>query len=288
MPAFLLLAELLVFLTLDCTGYPCSSAIFSSELHRSPMQHTRLYILSFLLAIAGYCSVFCQDTTATILIKQRTFTPVQTITGDTLSADTLVRNPLVLPGPGERFSALQDSAYFRMLRLGIPAGTLAQLHAKIIGQGFRIMQEQAKQNPFEIALMNLNLPAEYYAPRPQEIVQRQEMISRAQAIPTGRPSSIGAGVQVPLSAIAAFFGMGEDVSPVITYSVDYSMPVKIVIYSTAAREIAVLLDNKQSPGKYQITWNGRDDKGRPMPSGDYVAEVRLGNDRIQRKRINIP
>lgn len=224
----------------------------------------------------------------TILKKPRVFTPIQAITGDTISRDTTKKSEQIVPGSRNQFSAEQDSAYYRMMRLGIAPGTLAQLHAKIISLGIAMRKEQEQENPFAIALRNLDLPPEYYQPRSEDIVQREEMIARSQAIPTGRPGGIRGGVSIGLNDIGVFLGISEDVSPVINYVVDYAVNVKVVIYSTAAREVAMMFQGQQNPGKYQLTWNGRDDKGRPMPSGDYVAEVRLGNDRFVRKRITIP
>lgn len=236
-------------------------------------------------------NAFAQDDSSsvnTILKKPRVFTPIQAITGDTISRDTTKKSEQIVPGSRNQFSAEQDSAYYRMMRLGIAPGTLAQLHAKIISLGIAMRKEQEQENPFAIALRNLDLPPEYYQPRSEDIVQREEMIARSQAIPTGRPGGMRGGVSIGLNDIGVFLGLSEDVSPVINYVVDYTVNVKVVIYSTAAREVAMMFQGQQNPGKYQLTWNGRDDKGRPMPSGDYVAEVRLGNDRFVRKRITIP
>jgi hypothetical protein len=236
-------------------------------------------------------NAFAQDDSSsvnTILKKPRVFTPIQAITGDTISRDTTKKSEQIVPGSRNQFSAEQDSAYYRMMRLGIAPGTLAQLHAKIISLGIAMRKEQEQENPFAIALRNLDLPPEYYQPRSEDIVQREEMIARSQAIPTGRPGGMRGGVSIGLNDIGVFLGISEDVSPVINYVVDYAVNVKVVIYSTAAREVAMMFQGQQNPGKYQLTWNGRDDKGRPMPSGDYVAEVRLGNDRFVRKRITIP
>jgi flagellar hook assembly protein FlgD len=36
---------------------------------------------------------------------------------------------------------------------------------------------------------------------------------------------------------------------------------------------------------YELEWDGRDDKGRAMPAGDYVIEVRVGTDETYRKRV---
>jgi hypothetical protein len=249
-----------------------------------------LFIGLFACLQASTQSIYAQDSNSvnTILKKPRVFTPLQTITGDTVTKDTTIKNEQIIPGSRNQFSPEQDSAYYRMMRLGIAPGTLAQLHAKIISLGIAMRREQEKENPFAIALRNLDLPKEYYQPRSEDIVQRQEMIARSQAIPTGRPGGLGAGLSIGLNDIGVFLGISEDVSPIINYAVDYTMNVKVVIYSTAAREVAMMFEGLQNPGKYQLTWNGRDDKGRPMPSGDYVAEVRLGDDRFVRKRITIP
>ncbi len=254
--------------------------------------------LTYILFLALLCCfqalpqyVFAQEDSSsvnTILKKPRVFTPIQAITGDTISRDTTKKSEQIVPGSRNQFSAEQDSAYYRMMRLGIAPGTLAQLHAKIISIGIEMRKEQEQENPFAIALRNLDLPPEYYQPRSQDIVQREEMIARSQAIPTGRPGGMRGGVSIGLNDIGVFLGISEDVSPVINYVVDYAVIVKVVVYSTAAREVAMMFQGQQNPGTYQLTWNGRDDKGRLMPSGDYVAEVRLGNERFVRKRITIP
>ena len=230
-----------------------------------------------------------KDTSRTILLKPK-LTPIQTITGDSLSGDTLNNNKLIsLPGGNDYpFTPEQDSAYYRALRLHTPAGTLAQQHARMYSSAWASIQEQAKRSPWEIARQNLEIPPEYFKPSSQDIAAYNYNIARSQDIPGTLPKTAGAGLQVPLSSIWAFFGLTEDVSPVIRYDVEYSMNVEVVIYSPQARVIAVLLKMYQPTGKYQITWNGRDEKGRQMPTGDYVAEVRLGEERFVRKRIQIP
>ncbi|MFM8840359.1 MAG: FlgD immunoglobulin-like domain containing protein [bacterium] len=253
-----------------------------------------IFITIVLLISCSECSAIqsyaMQDTSRinTIIKKPRKLTPLQTITGDSVTRDTIPQQESLIPGSINSFTAEQDSAYYRMLRLGIAPGTLAQLHAKIISLGIARQREQEQENPFAIALRNLDLPPEYYQPQPQELVQREEMIARSQAIPTGRPGGPRGGISIGLNEIATYLGLAEDVSPVITYTVEFAMPIKVVVYSTAAREVALMFQGEQTAGTYRLTWNGRDDKGRPMPSGDYVAEVRLGNDRFIRKRITIP
>ncbi|MBR3090812.1 MAG: hypothetical protein IKH10_02320, partial [Bacteroidetes bacterium] len=82
-------------------------------------------------------------------------------------------------------------------------------------------------------------------------------------------------------------GIIEDTSPEIKYSLGMIADVEIVIYSVQAKVIATIFKGTQRPGSYKITWNQRDDKGKKMPYGDYIAEVRIGTDRFVRKRIVI-
>lgn len=90
-----------------------------------------------------------EDTTKinTIIKKPRKLTPLQTITGDTLRKDTVTVKESLIPGSKNTFTPEQDSAYYRMLRLGIAPGTLAQMHAKIIAMGIANMREQEQENP---------------------------------------------------------------------------------------------------------------------------------------------
>jgi flagellar basal-body rod modification protein FlgD len=113
-------------------------------------------------------------------------------------------------------------------------------------------------------------------------------MSQQTGLPTALPVTPGSGLQIPLSAIGAFLGLTEDVSPVISYSLESSAEVEVVVYSVQALVIRTLLTAKQYPGSYSITWDGKNDKGIIMPKGDYVAEVRIGKDRIVRKRIVVP
>jgi flagellar hook assembly protein FlgD len=91
-----------------------------------------------------------------------------------------------------------------------------------------------------------------------------------------------------MDAIGRFLGLTEDLSPTISYSLFETSHVEIVIYSVQANVIATIFSGRQVPGNYSYTWNGRNDRGMKMGSGDYVGEVRIGEKRYVRKRIYIP
>lgn len=140
--------------------------------------------------------------------------------------------------------------------------------------------------PWQTAMKSLDLPPEYFLPSGRERVMSAYNIAQSQYVPNLSPyKNPNPGVQISLSSIAAFLGLEEDVSPVMQYVIDYATEVQIVVYSPQAKVIATIFDGRQAPGKYRITWNGRDDAGRRMPPGDYVSEVRIGKERFARKRI---
>jgi flagellar hook assembly protein FlgD len=141
--------------------------------------------------------------------------------------------------------------------------------------------------PGEQKLQVLDFPSEYYTPTGEQMTAQWDNIMRSQYVPFMQtiPS---AGIQVPLSAITTFLGLTEDVSPVIKYEIDFSDEVEIVIYSIQARVVRTMFKGNQTPGTYKFTWNGLDDYGRKMLTGDYIGEVRIGKSRYVRKHIQIP
>jgi hypothetical protein len=145
-----------------------------------------------------------------------------------------------------------------------------------------------ESDSWRIALRNLeSLPPDVFKPDPVESMLFQQNIANSQYIPffNSMPPFRG---NILLQSIGQFIGVIEDVSPVIKYSLDYKTEVEVVIYSVRAQIIATLFKGEQSPGFYTLTWNLRDSLGRAMPADDYVAEVRIGNEKIVRKRITIP
>jgi hypothetical protein len=69
-------------------------------------------------------------------------------------------------------------------------------------------------------------------------------------------------------------------STTIEYQLAESLPTKITIYDSLGREVVVLFDKMQQPGKHQLTW---DSKG--MASGTYLIKMTAGADEQTRKLV---
>lgn len=62
--------------------------------------------------------------------------------------------------------------------------------------------------------------------------------------------------------------------------------VELGIYDAQGRRLAQLAEGPMEPGTYLTNWNGRDDRGREMPSGIYFARLRV-DDRVESKKMTL-
>lgn len=193
-----------------------------------------------------------------------------------------------LPGQSRNvFTAEQDSAFRSALDMNIPFSLRARLDLELSESLWQVASRAIEKNPWLSAMNALSsLPEGIFNPSDIEMVQWQTNIMNSMYVPFVKTYS-PYGTKVDFETIGKFLGLVEDVSPIIKYNLNITADVEVVVYSIQASVVAVLFKGLQSPGNYTINWNARDDKGRQMPPGDYIAEVRIGEDRYVRKRIVI-
>ncbi|MGH7496083.1 MAG: FlgD immunoglobulin-like domain containing protein [bacterium] len=52
--------------------------------------------------------------------------------------------------------------------------------------------------------------------------------------------------------------------------------VELIIYNVAGQLVRELISGEKAPGKHEITWNGKDEQGREVPSGIYLYRLTAG------------
>lgn len=63
----------------------------------------------------------------------------------------------------------------------------------------------------------------------------------------------------------------------LSYEVPAAGPVHLEIFDMRGRNVRVLVEGlPREAGQYRAEWDGRDDAGRPLPSGMYLARMRAG------------
>ena len=61
--------------------------------------------------------------------------------------------------------------------------------------------------------------------------------------------------------------------------------VNLAIYNILGQRVKELVNKNQPPGKYYMIWNGRDEDGRNVASGNYIYQIIAGKFRTSKKMI---
>jgi len=64
----------------------------------------------------------------------------------------------------------------------------------------------------------------------------------------------------------------------LTFRLGQAGWVDLTLYDLAGQRVMGLVRGVHGPGQHQVNWNGRDDSGRGMPSGTYLAILKLGSE----------
>jgi hypothetical protein len=98
----------------------------------------------------------------------------------------------------------------------------------------------------------------------------------------------------------------EDISGVVSFELSQNFPnpfnpvtsiqytvsgshndihASLKIYNILGQQVRKLVDEPQKPGSYQVSWNGKDDRGNDVSSGIYFYTLTAGNYRNTRKMV---
>jgi len=73
----------------------------------------------------------------------------------------------------------------------------------------------------------------------------------------------------------------------ITFSTEKPGRIALHVYDIAGRSIRELIERWSEPQHYEVTWNGRDDAGKELPSGVYFYRLEAGDFVATRKMVLI-
>ena len=79
-------------------------------------------------------------------------------------------------------------------------------------------------------------------------------------------------------------------SATFEYAVPVRAVVELIVYDLRGRRIALVNREENEAGRHIITWNGRDDQGRSLASGNYVAALRVkgpGVDQTLTRKVTV-
>ncbi|MEZ4387125.1 MAG: FlgD immunoglobulin-like domain containing protein [Candidatus Krumholzibacteriia bacterium] len=70
---------------------------------------------------------------------------------------------------------------------------------------------------------------------------------------------------------------------VLAFTMPVAGHVRATVLDLRGREVAVLVDGERPAGRHEVRWDGRDRRGRALPSGTYLVDVRGCGEAASRK-----
>ncbi|RMD46938.1 MAG: T9SS C-terminal target domain-containing protein, partial [Aquificota bacterium] len=70
-----------------------------------------------------------------------------------------------------------------------------------------------------------------------------------------------------------------------TYNLRMTNRVSLTIYNSLGEKVRTLVNRQQSPGRYEVVWDGRDDSGQLVTSGVYLYKLEAGKFNQAKKMI---
>ncbi len=71
----------------------------------------------------------------------------------------------------------------------------------------------------------------------------------------------------------------------IKYQLSQSGEVTLKVFNVLGQQVRTLVSKPQQAGSYTVTWDGRDDFGRPVASGIYIYRIKAGDQFRMSKRM---
>ncbi|NQT62595.1 MAG: T9SS type A sorting domain-containing protein, partial [Candidatus Marinimicrobia bacterium] len=71
----------------------------------------------------------------------------------------------------------------------------------------------------------------------------------------------------------------------ISFDVHEAGEASLMIYNIKGETVTTLAQGNIQPGSYQVTWDGRDNQGQIVATGNYIAVLSKGNEQVSRNML---
>jgi hypothetical protein len=129
------------------------------------------------------------------------------------------------------------------------------------------------------ALMNYSF-TDATPPASEQVFYVLEQIDLDGTIHRSNPVEVILGARfldLPTEFASAIYPNPFNPSTTISYDLPAEAQVSIVIYDAIGQEIRQLVNDSRSIGRYSVQWDARDNLGRSVGSGVYIAKIKAGS-----------
>jgi hypothetical protein len=154
--------------------------------------------------------------------------------------------------------------------------------------GFRVLRSTDQEN-YEVvsdiiagagttdALMNYSFN-DGELPSAEQVFYVLEQIDLDGTVHRSNPIEVilGARFVLPTEFASAVFPNPFNPSTTISYDLPAEAQVSIVIYDAIGQEVRQLVNKSHAAGRYSVQWDAKDQIGRNVGSGVYIAKIKAG------------
>lgn len=136
------------------------------------------------------------------------------------------------------------------------------------------------------ALMNYSFE-DTNLPGVEKVYYRLEQVDLDGSISQSNVIEVLLGARMPLPTEFAVNVYPNPFNPstTISYELPESAPVSVVIYDVLGQQVRHLISQFNSAGRYSVQWDARDNQGRGVASGVYIAKVDAGTTTLSQKML---
>ena len=116
----------------------------------------------------------------------------------------------------------------------------------------------------------------YYRVKAENLYGSSDYSDSSSAI-TASATSVDLEKNIPDEFILQCYPNPFNPSTQISYQIPVAANVQLAIYDSLGRKITTVVKVFQSIGKYNYTFNAKDDAGNQLPNGTYFARLQAGN-----------
>jgi hypothetical protein len=129
-------------------------------------------------------------------------------------------------------------------------------------------------------------PGEYYNPTCHDLDLQALQVLINQALPEEEPDPSGLIDDLPLTVtLSNGYPNPFNMQIKINYYLPAEMPLDISVYNILGKKIRSLFSGAKKTGKYEISWDGFDDKGLPVASGVYFLALKTSEMVLNKKML---
>ncbi|MDE2999118.1 MAG: T9SS type A sorting domain-containing protein [Gemmatimonadota bacterium] len=136
------------------------------------------------------------------------------------------------------------------------------------------------------ALMNYSFE-DKNLPGVEKVYYRLEQVDLDGSISKSNVIEVLLGARMPLPTEFAVNVYPNPFNPstTISYELPEGAPVSVVIYDVLGQQVRHLISQFNSAGRYSVQWDARDNQGRGVASGVYIAKVDAGTATLSQKML---